>query len=76
LTSGSSGTWDLKFDKAALRWLVRYVIEGSPSLLNVQVALAAMAELRTNEEAAKTLLLRLSAGPTKTPLFHSLPSSQ
>jgi hypothetical protein len=35
-----------KFEKAALRWLARYVTEAAPSLLRAQIALAALGELR------------------------------
>jgi hypothetical protein len=50
-----------KFERAALRWLGRYVTEGKAvSLLKAQVALAALSELRAGErEAAAKLLKRL-----------------
>ena len=52
----------IKYDRAALRWLGRYVTEGKGvSLLKAQLALAALAELRTgNREAAATLLTELA----------------
>jgi hypothetical protein len=48
----------IKYERAALRWLVRYLTEGKAvSLLNVQLALAALAELRAGDgqQAAKLL---------------------
>jgi hypothetical protein len=38
-----------KFERAALRWHARYVTEAAPSLLQAQIALAALAEVRTGE---------------------------
>jgi hypothetical protein len=51
----------IKFERAALRWLARYVTEGKTvSLLEAQLALSALAELRAGErEAAATLLAEL-----------------
>ena len=50
-----------KLQRAALRWHVRYVTEAeSVTLLRAQVALTALAELRTeHREAAEKLLLSL-----------------
>jgi hypothetical protein len=40
----------IKFERAALRWLGRYVTEGkATSLLKAQLALAALSELRAGE---------------------------
>jgi hypothetical protein len=40
----------IKFERAALRWLARYVTEGKAvSLLKAQLALSALAELRVGE---------------------------
>ncbi len=52
----------LKFERAALRWLGRYVTEGKAvSLLKTQLALAALSELRVGErEAAAKLLTELA----------------
>ncbi len=51
----------LKSDRAALRWLARYVTEGKAvSLLKAQMALAALSELRTGgREAAAKMLAEL-----------------
>jgi hypothetical protein len=51
-----------KYERAALRWLGRYVTEGKAvSLLKAQLALAALAELRAGErEAAAKLLTELA----------------
>jgi hypothetical protein len=51
----------IKFERAALRWLARYVTEGKAvSLLKTQLALSALAELRAGErEAAGKLLIEL-----------------
>lgn len=50
-----------KYERAALRWLGRYVTEGrSVSLLKAQLALAALSDLRMGErEAAAKLLTEL-----------------
>jgi hypothetical protein len=44
-----------KFEKAALRWLARYVTESKPSLLRAQIALAALGEQRRPELASDLL---------------------
>ena len=49
----------IKFERAALRWHARFVAEAAPSLLQAQIALAALSELRAGSEAAKRLLLEL-----------------
>jgi hypothetical protein len=51
----------IKFERAALRWLARYVTEGKAvSLLKAQLALSALAELRAGErEAAAKMLTKL-----------------
>jgi hypothetical protein len=51
----------LKFERAALRWLSRYVTEGKAvSLLKAQLALSALAELRAGQrEAAANMLTEL-----------------
>lgn len=47
-----------KFDRAALRWLARYVTEATAvSLLKAQLALAALVELRAGEPVAAAKLL-------------------
>ena len=51
-----------KFEKAALRWLARYVSEAAPSLLRAQIALAALSELRGGNEAAEKVLAELAPG--------------
>jgi hypothetical protein len=43
-----------KFERAALRSHARFVDQASPSLLRAQVALAALSELRSGNETAKT----------------------
>jgi hypothetical protein len=49
-----------KVERAALRWHARFVTEASPSLLQAQIALAALSELRAGErEAAVKLLIGL-----------------
>jgi hypothetical protein len=52
----------LKYDRAALRWLGRYVTEGKGvSLLETQLALSALSELRTgSREAAAKMLTELA----------------
>jgi hypothetical protein len=48
----------IKFERAALRWLARYVTEGKAvSLLKAQLALSALSELRTGEREAAAKLL-------------------
>ena len=49
-----------KFEKAALRWHVRYVSEASPSVSQAQIALAAFSELRSGSESARSVLLELA----------------
>lgn len=39
-----------KFEKGALRWLARYVSEAKPSLLEAQIALAALSDIQYCEE--------------------------
>jgi hypothetical protein len=46
-----------KFERAALRWHSRFVSEASPSLLQAQIALAA---LRAGGESARKVLLELA----------------
>jgi hypothetical protein len=48
-----------KFERAAVRWHARFLTESAPSLLRAQIALAALAELRTRSTAAKRALLEL-----------------
>jgi hypothetical protein len=52
----------IKYERAALRWLGRYVTEGKAvTLLKSQLALAALAELRAGErEAAAKMLTELA----------------
>ena len=54
----------IKYERAALRWLARYVTEGKAvSLLKAQLAVSALAELRAGEqEAAAKLLAELARG--------------
>jgi hypothetical protein len=48
-----------KFERAALRWLGRYLTEGKRvSLLKVSLAVAALSELRAGEREAAAKLLR------------------
>jgi hypothetical protein len=48
----------IKYERAALRWLGRYVTESrGVSLLKAQLALAALAEMRTGERKAASKLL-------------------
>ncbi len=48
----------IKYDRAALRWLGRYVTEGKAvSLLKAQLAVAALAELRAGEREHAARLL-------------------
>jgi hypothetical protein len=51
----------IKFERAALRWLARYVTKGKAvSLLKAQLALSALAALRAGErEAAAKMLTKL-----------------
>jgi hypothetical protein len=52
----------IKYERAALRWLARYVTDGGAvSLLKAQLALWGLAELRAGErEAAAKLLIELA----------------
>jgi hypothetical protein len=52
----------IKYERAALRWLARYVTDGKAvSLLKAQLALSALAEMRAGErEAAAKLLVELA----------------
>jgi hypothetical protein len=50
-----------KFERAALRWHVRYVAEAAPSLFNAQIALTALAEPRAGSKSAKAVLVELAA---------------
>jgi hypothetical protein len=50
-----------KFERAPLRWHVRYVSEATPSMLRVQVAFAALSALATDSEPAKKVLIGLVA---------------
>ncbi len=52
-----AGAEPATFEKAALRWHARYVTEAPPSLLQAQIALAALAELRAESEPAKKVRL-------------------
>jgi len=52
-----------KFERAALRWHARFVTERSPSLLQAQVALAALSELRAGSESARRMLFELASQP-------------
>jgi hypothetical protein len=54
-----------KFERAAVRWLSRYLTEGkNVSLLKAQLALAALSELRAGErEAAAQMLTKLTMVP-------------
>jgi hypothetical protein len=48
----------IKFERAALRWLARYVTEGKAvSLLKAQLAVSALAELRAGERQAAAKML-------------------
>jgi hypothetical protein len=47
----------LRYERAALRWLVRYLSEGKPTLLDAQFALSALAELRAGDGAHAAKLL-------------------
>jgi len=44
-----------------LRWHARFVSESTPSLLQAQIALSALAELRGGNDAAKSLLTELAS---------------
>jgi hypothetical protein len=51
-----------KYERAAIRWLARYVTEAGPSLLDAQIALASLSDLRSGSDPAKTILVKLAAG--------------
>jgi hypothetical protein len=49
----------IKFERAALRWLGRYVTKGKPvTLLKAQLAATALSELRAGEREAAAKLLQ------------------
>jgi hypothetical protein len=50
-----------KFERAALRWYERFLAERQPTLLQAQVALAALGELRGGSRVASKVLVKLSA---------------
>jgi hypothetical protein len=52
----------VRYERAALRWLVRYLTEGKAvTLLSAHLALSALAELRAGErERAAKLLVKLT----------------
>jgi hypothetical protein len=50
-----------KFERAAFRWFNRYLTEAEPSVLRAQIALAALADLRSGSEPARNLLQELAA---------------
>jgi len=50
-----------KFERAALRWHTRFVTEASPSPLDAQIALAALADLRAGSHSARRVLLELAS---------------
>jgi hypothetical protein len=53
----------VRYERTALRWLARYATEAKAvSLLKMQLALAALSELRTGEREAATKLLAELAG--------------
>lgn len=56
-----------KYERAALRWLSRYVTEARPSLLDAQIVLAALSELRAGSDAAREALFQLTARPPADP---------
>ena len=45
-----------KVERAAVRWLARYLGETSPTLLQAQIGLAALTQLPTGSEAARAIL--------------------
>jgi hypothetical protein len=51
-----------KYERAALRWHARYVSETAPSLLDTQIALAALSDLRSGSDRAGSILMELAAG--------------
>jgi hypothetical protein len=51
----------LRYERAALRWLVRYLTEIKPTLLSAQLALSALGELRAGDSAhAARMLVELA----------------
>ena len=54
---------DAKFERAAVKWLVRFIEECSPSLLRAHVGLATLGELRAGSDTAERLLFELAARP-------------
>jgi hypothetical protein len=53
----------VRYERAALRWLRRYLAEGKRTLLDAQLALSALTELRAGErEQAARLLVELATG--------------
>jgi hypothetical protein len=58
----------IKFERAALRWLGRYVTEGKAvSLLKAQLAATALSELRAGEREAAAKLLQGLIGTDADP---------
>ena len=49
-----------KLERAALRWLVRYIDEKGPFLLQTQIAVAALSELSSNPGEAEKMLRGLA----------------
>jgi hypothetical protein len=54
----------IRYERAALRWLARYITDGKAvTLLKAQLAVSALAELRAGErEQAAKLLVELAGG--------------
>jgi hypothetical protein len=58
----------VRYERAALRWLVRYLTEGKAvTLLSAHLALSALAELRAGDAQAAKLLAELAARAATTP---------
>ena len=56
-----AGSDDPRFDRAAVRWVARFCVEGKPSLSELQAAVSALALLRRGGgEAAARLLVSLT----------------
>ena len=51
-----------KVERAAVRWLARYVDECAPTLLQVQISVAALSGLRRGDETAANLLREMCNG--------------
>jgi hypothetical protein len=49
----------VRYERAVLRWLVRYLSEGKPTLLDTHLALSALGELRAGDARARELLVEL-----------------